>query len=54
MYLPVNSCITDIDGLDRDTYSITVINAGCKSDYELKKDTPYLALTGELWSISCE
>ena len=25
-----------------------------KSDFELKTDTPYLALTGELRSVCCE
>ena len=25
-----------------------------RSDFELTKDTPYLALTGELWSVFCQ
>ena len=25
-----------------------------KSDFELTKDTPYLALMGELWGVCCE
>ena len=25
-----------------------------KSDFKLKTDTPYLALTGELWGVSYE
>ena len=25
-----------------------------KSDIELTKDIPYLALTGELWGVCCE
>ena len=25
-----------------------------KSDTELTRDTPYLALTGELWGVYCE
>ena len=29
-------------------------NVGYRSDFELTKDTPYLALTGELWSVFCE
>ena len=29
-------------------------NAPYCSDFVLTKDTPYLALTGELWSVSCE
>ena len=24
-----------------------------KSQFELTKDTPYLALTGELWGVCC-
>ena len=27
---------------------------GHKSEFALTKDTPYLALTGELWSVFCE
>ena len=29
-------------------------NVGYRSDFELTKDTPYLALTVELWSVFCE
>ena len=25
-----------------------------ESDFELTTDTPYLALTGKLWGVSCE
>ena len=25
-----------------------------KSDFDVTKDTPYLALTGELWGVCCE
>ena len=25
-----------------------------KSDFDLTKDSPYLALTGELWHVCCE
>ena len=36
------------------THSVTIIRAGYRSDYELTKDTPYLALTGELWTVFSE
>ena len=29
-------------------------NAGYRSDYELTTDTPYLDLSGELWSVFFE
>ena len=32
-------------------YSVTLTNAPYCSDFVLTKDTPYLALTGELWSV---
>ena len=33
---------------------MTMISVGRESDFELTKDTPYLALTGEVWSVFCE
>ena len=35
-------------------YDKTMKAAECKSDFELTKSTPYLALKGELWGIYCE
>ena len=35
-------------------YSVTLTNAPFCSDFVLTKDTPYLALTGEIWSVFCE
>ena len=31
-----------------------VIKAKYKSEFEHTKNTPYLALTGELWDVFCE
>ena len=33
---------------------IAGIQAECQSDAGSTKDTPYLALTGELWGVFCE
>ena len=35
-------------------YSETIARGRYGLDCELKKDTPYLALMGELWSAFCE
>ena len=35
-------------------YTTTSTGVGYGSGFELTKDTPYLALTGELWDVFCE
>ena len=34
--------------------NIVITTAGHKSDFQFTKDTPYLALTGEIWGVYCE
>ena len=36
------------------SYGTTMTVAEHKSDLQLTKDTPYLALTGELWGVYCD
>ena len=31
-----------------------MINTGYSADYEFTQDTPYFALTGELWRVFCK
>ena len=40
--------------IDHDIIYSTVVTAEFKSDFKLTTDTPYLALTGELWGVYCE
>ena len=35
-------------------YIVMVAEVGYMSCFELTKDTPYLAFTGEIWSVLCE
>ena len=35
-------------------YTTTSTGVGYGSGFELTKDTPYLALAGELWDVFCE
>ena len=35
------------------TYNVTMKSIGFRPDFEHTIDTPYLALTGELWSVFC-
>ena len=35
-------------------YRFTVTDAEQKSEFVFTKETPYLALTGELWGVYCE
>ena len=42
----------DIRQYGRDSL-MQMANVGYRSDCELTKDTPYLALSGELWSVFC-
>ena len=36
------------------TYSLPITNGGYISDCELTKDTPYVALMVESWSVFCD
>ena len=36
------------------TYINAVIKAEYKSEFEVTKDTPYLALIDEIWGVFCE